>query len=59
MVRWDKGTHPMAMVRDPDTGDVLAFAREGEVQVVTGKPQLDLLLSDGVKTRRQRLQVVQ
>jgi hypothetical protein len=49
----------MAMVRDPDTGEVLAFAREGEVEVVTGKPHLDLLLSDGVKTRRQRLQVQQ
>jgi hypothetical protein len=59
MVRWDKGSHPMAMVRDPDTGDVLAFGREGEVQVVTGKAQVDLLLSDGVKTRRQRLQVAQ
>jgi hypothetical protein len=59
LVRWDRGAHAMAMVRDPDTGEVLAFAREGEVEVVTGKPQLDLLLSDGVKTRRQRLQVQQ
>ena len=31
-LRWDTVAHPMLMVRDPDTGEVLSFARGGNVE---------------------------
>jgi hypothetical protein len=49
----------MIMVRDPDTGDVLSFARGGDVQVVTGKSRVDLVLSNGVQSIRKRVRVTQ
>ena len=50
MVQWDAGTHPMIVVRDPDTGEVLSMARDGRVRVLTGKAELDLVVSDGVRS---------
>src|SRR4051812_1790211 len=58
-LRWDPRPYPMIMVRDPDTGDVLSFARGGEVQVVTGKSRVDLVLSNGVQSIRKRVRVTQ
>jgi hypothetical protein len=56
-IEWDASTHPMIMVRDPDTGEVLAFARGGRAQVSTGKRALDLVISDGVRSRGMRMSV--
>ncbi|HEX2249552.1 MAG TPA: hypothetical protein VHH32_04340, partial [Gemmatimonadales bacterium] len=56
-LRWNAAAHPVIMVRDPETGKVLSFGRGGAAQIVTGKKQLDLLLSDGVRSRYRRLQV--
>jgi hypothetical protein len=50
-LRWNARSHPMIMVRDPDTGEVLSLARGGDVQLWTSKNRLDLVLSDGVKSR--------
>jgi len=47
----------MAMVRDPSTGEVLALARGGRVQVPGGRPYLDVYLSDGLASRRLTLPV--
>jgi hypothetical protein len=47
------------MVRDPDTGDVLSFARGGEVEVMTSKTRVDLLLSNGVRSTPRRVRVAQ
>jgi hypothetical protein len=58
-LRWDPRPYPMIMVRDPDTGDVLSFARGGDVQVVTGKSRVDLVLSNGVQSIRKRVRVTQ
>jgi hypothetical protein len=58
-LRWNAGAHPMVMVRDPDTGEVLSFARGGDVELSTSKGQVDLVLSDRVKSRVKRVQVVQ
>lgn len=54
---WDASRHPVIMVRDPDTGEVLSFARGGEAELVTGRAALDLIVSDGVGSRRLRLPV--
>jgi hypothetical protein len=50
-LEWNVRAHPMIMVRDPDTGEVLSFARGGKVRVVTSKARLDLVASDGVQSR--------
>jgi hypothetical protein len=53
-LRWNAAIHPMVMVRDPDTGQVLSFARGGNVRVVTEKRRLDLEVSDGARSHRVR-----
>jgi hypothetical protein len=47
----------MVMVRDPDTGEVLSFARGGEVELPTSKGRIDLLVSNGVRSRAVRTPV--
>jgi hypothetical protein len=54
-LHWDASTHPMVMVRDPDTGEILSFARGGDVEIATGKAELDLSVSDGVGSERMRV----
>jgi hypothetical protein len=56
-LRWDAVAHPMVMVRDPDTGEVLSLARGGNVEISTLKGQVDLVLSDGVKSHVRRMRV--
>ncbi len=53
-VQWNSAVHPMVMVRDPDTGEVLSFARGGDARVWTRKAAVDLDLSDGVQSQRVR-----
>ena len=57
-LRWNVGAHPTVMVRDPETGQILSFVRGGDVELSTAKDQLDLVLSDGVKSRLKRVRVV-
>jgi hypothetical protein len=54
-VRWDAAAHPMVMVRDAGSGQVLSFARGGEVVVPAGASGVDLVMSDGVRSRHQRI----
>jgi hypothetical protein len=56
-LRWNSRTHPMVMVRDPDTGEVLSFARGGDVQLTTSKGQLELIISNGIRSRVTRMRV--
>jgi hypothetical protein len=56
-LRWDASAYPMIMVRDPDTGEVLSFARGGSTLVPTSKSQLDLDVSDGVRSQRRRVAI--
>jgi hypothetical protein len=53
-LRWNASIHPVIMVRDPDTGEVLSFARGGHARVWTAKAEVDLELSDGVQSQRER-----
>ncbi|HEY7613768.1 MAG TPA: hypothetical protein VH764_12285 [Gemmatimonadales bacterium] len=49
-LQWDAAAHPMVMVRDARSGEVLSFARGGSVTVpATG--DLELVASDGVRSR--------
>jgi hypothetical protein len=54
-LRWDAAARPMVMVRDPDTGEVLSFARGGQVNVATSKRTLDVVVSDRVGSRQVRV----
>ncbi len=54
-VRWDAAAHPMVMVRDAGSGQVLSFARGGEVVVPAGASGVDLVMSDGVGSRHERI----
>ena len=56
-VRWDTLAHPMVMVRDAETGEVLSLARGGAVDVPTSRNQVDLVFSDGVRSRMTRATV--
>lgn len=56
-LRWDAAARPMVMVRDPDTGEVLSFARGGQANVATSKRTLDLVVSDRVGSRAVRVTV--
>jgi hypothetical protein len=58
-VRWAADEYPMAMVRDPVTGRVLAIGRGGDVRLArpsSGRDRLDVLVSDGVASRPVRVQ---
>ncbi|HEU4681707.1 MAG TPA: hypothetical protein VFS51_08180, partial [Gemmatimonadales bacterium] len=53
-LRWNASVHPTIMVRDPDTGEVLSFARGGSARVWTTKGEVDVVLSDGVRSQSLR-----
>ena len=56
-LRWDAAAHPMIMVRDPATGEVLSLARGGAIDVATVQRALDVVLSDRVGSRAVRVTV--
>lgn len=51
-VRWDAARYPVVMVRDPRTGDVLSFARGGDATIVTDAPQLEVNVSNRVRSAK-------
>ena len=56
-LHWDATAYPMILVRDARTGQVLSFARGGEAEVATGSGELDLVVSDRVRSRAVRVRV--
>jgi hypothetical protein len=56
-LKWNTSARRMIMVRDPDTGEVLSFARGGKARVRTAKGSLDLVVSDGVQSEARRVTV--
>jgi hypothetical protein len=57
-VRWNATTHSVVMLRDPETGRVLSLARGGEARILTSKTELDVVLSDGVRSKQRRVRVI-
>ncbi len=49
-LRWDATAHPMIMVRDVRTGQVLSFARGGSAVVPAGGSEVELVMSNGVRS---------
>jgi len=56
-LRWDAAVNPLIVARDPRTGNILGFARGGLMELPTDAAELDLIVSDGVRSTRQRVEV--
>ena len=56
-VRWNARNHPMLLVRDAESGEVLSFARGGEVTVKTRDRELELVVSAGARSRTRLTKV--
>jgi hypothetical protein len=52
-IRWDAERFPVVMVRDPENGHVLSFARGGDATIVTGGSTLELNFSNRVSSSRR------
>jgi hypothetical protein len=57
-LRWDATRHPMVMVRDANTGEILSFARRGVARVWTTASDLELRYSNGVHTDTRRIRLL-
>ena len=58
-VDWDSTTQPMAMLRDVRTGEVRGFLRGGSALVENAPPDMELQISDGVRSTVVRRDVQQ
>ncbi len=56
---WDAAAHPLVMVRDANTGEVLSFARGGDMVIKTSVKQLELTLSSGVASEKMVLNILE
>jgi hypothetical protein len=56
-MQWDATTHPLVVVRDPVSGDILSFARSGRIELPGSHAELELIVSDGVRSSTSRVRV--
>jgi hypothetical protein len=56
-LRWDATRHPLLVVRDPATGQILSLARNGATEVLTPRGELALTASNQVRSRDLRVAV--
>ena len=56
-VQWDATAARMALIRDGRTGEILSFARGGNAQIRTRAADLEVILSDGVRSTRREVRV--
>lgn len=55
-VQWNQSAYPMAVARDATTGEIMAFVRKSGDVIVTAGRKVELVLSDGVRTRIEKVQ---
>lgn len=58
-IRWDADAYPMALVRDAATGEVLALARGGDIEVRARGRAVEVVLSEGVRSVRRKVEIQQ
>ena len=56
-LRWDATAFPMVIVRNPDTGEILSFAREGNMALSTRRADVEVVFSDGVRSASNRVRI--
>ena len=56
-VRWGGQAARMALIRDRRTGQILSFARGGSANVRSSTGDLEVILSDGVRSAKRRITV--
>lgn len=56
-VRWNATHTPVLLVRDGRTGEILSFARGGDARVRTQATEIEINMSDGVKSTMRRIAV--
>jgi hypothetical protein len=54
-VRWDAARYPLAVIRSTVTGEILSFARGGAVSVPDAGAEIEVIVSDGVRSAARRL----
>lgn len=54
---WDSDVHAKVMVRDPRTGEVIAFLRGRSAMIASDATELEFTFSDGVRSERKILRV--
>ena len=57
LVTWDPAAYPRIIVKDPVTSQDLAMADGGNVTLPTAAHELEVILSDGLRTYTERIQV--
>jgi hypothetical protein len=56
-LRWSGADAPLVVVRDPATGDILSFARGGDITLQSAARELELIFTDGVRSTTRRAAV--
>jgi hypothetical protein len=56
-LRWDGRRFPVVMVREPETREVLAIGRNGEVSILTPRSVLEVTVSEGVRSGARQVRV--
>ena len=56
-VRWGTQAARMALIRDRQTGQILSFARGGSAQIRARNADLEVILSDGVRSVSRRVRI--
>jgi hypothetical protein len=57
-VRWERGAYGAVIVRDPITDRVLGIGTSGRMRVRTDRTDVDVVLSDGVRSTRATLRAL-
>jgi hypothetical protein len=56
---WDHQVHGKVLVRDPRTGEVIAFLEGGSAMLESDATELEFTFSDGVRSERRTLKVLE
>jgi hypothetical protein len=56
-LQWDAVAHPMLLVRDANTGQIISFARGGRVELPASHAELSVGFSNGVRSSELRVAV--